>query len=171
MIDDIITSDKFCNLAHNYISKKRIHIEIIPSKNIFFVKTDCIDFFRSFMLPKITYSFTLITHESDCSINESHLDILNHPLLRTWYGMNCHVLHEKLQPIPIGLANEEWPHGNKKIVQKVVTENTTKSKLIYCNYDFNTNISERSKTFEILKAKNLLISIFISIHLKSICKY
>lgn len=44
---EYITSDRFCSLAHNYISKKKIFINITPEKNIFFVKTDCIDFFQS----------------------------------------------------------------------------------------------------------------------------
>jgi len=148
---EYITSDRFCSLAHNYISKKKIFINITPEKNIFFVKTDCIDFFRAMILPKINYHFTLITHESDCPVNQSHLDILNNQFLQKWFGMNCHIIHEKLQPIPIGLANEEWPHGNKEILQEVSRKGIAKKNLIYCNYDFNTNLGERTAAFNILK--------------------
>jgi len=153
---EIITSDKFCSLAHNYISKKKIHVEITPEKNIFFIKTDCIDFFRSFILPKINYKFTLITHESDCSINESHIDILNCPLLLTWFGMNCHIIHEKLQPIPIGVANEEWPHGNKGTIASASQKQIEKTGLVYCNFDFNTNLQAREEAYEILKQKDFI---------------
>jgi hypothetical protein len=54
--------------------------------------------------------------------------------------MNCHITHNKLTPIPIGIANEKWPHGKKEILEKVANEKIKKINRVYCNFDPNTNL-------------------------------
>ena len=149
--ENIITSDKFLELSTNYISRKKTHIDITPEKNIFFVKTDFLEFFASNILPKIYYPFTLITHESDYQIPGNYEHILNNSFLKKWYGMNVHILHEKIQAIPIGLANAEWPHGNIDALVRVLRKDTPKTKLVYCNYKIETNTTERMKALKMLK--------------------
>lgn len=154
--DDIITSDKLLALANNFISRKCTFIDIKNNNNIFFIKTDYLDFFSSNILSKINFPFVLITHESDYAVPGNYYFILENPYLIKWFGMNCHTLHPKLQPIPIGLANEEWPHGNKDAVVEVSNMNYVKEGLVYCNYDISTNTTERTSALKILNEKTFI---------------
>ena len=60
--------------------------------------------------------------------------------------MNIDTIHPKLQPIPIGIANEKWPHGDKNILLKIINENNKKENLVYCNFDITTNYNKRNNT-------------------------
>lgn len=155
--EDIITSDRFLSIAHNYISRKDTKINISPDKNVFFVKTDYLDFFVSNIAPKINFPFILITHESDYPIPGNHHSLLNHPFLLKWFGMNVHyILHDKLQPVPIGLANDEWPHGNKDTLLSVAEEILPRTDLVYCNYDISTNPNERTYALNRLSSASFI---------------
>jgi hypothetical protein len=149
--ENIITPDKILELANNCISRYKTDIVLTPDRNIFFVKPDYLHNFIQAVLPKINYNFILLTHDSDIPITNDYKQILENPYLIKWFGMNCHILHNKLQPIPIGMANEIWPHGNKDTMIKIVQENNKKENLIYCNFDPNTNLSARTYTLSIIK--------------------
>ena len=151
-VEDIITPDRFISLAHNCMSERRNSgIDLNPDKNIFFVKTDYIQEFQLRYLPHINYDFVLITHDADTSINEQCLPILNSRFLKRWFGMNCHIIHNKLQSIPIGIANECWPHGDKQAVLDTANSNNIKTGLIYSNFDQATNTNQRQSVNDILK--------------------
>jgi len=109
-----------------------------------FVKTDMLNDFKSIILPNIKNKFILYTHNSDLSINDSYLSIMNNDYLLKWYGQNINFLHYKLFSIPIGIANIRWPHGNTDIIKKVMIENNKKVNNVYCNIDINTNMNERT---------------------------
>lgn len=149
--ENIITPDKVLSLANNCISRYKTDIVLSPERNIFFVKPDFLPKFIKEFLPKINYNFILITHDSDIPITNEYEVIFNNPYLVKWFGMNCHIIHDKLQPIPIGMANEVWPHGNKDTMIKIVNENNSKKNLIYCNFDPNTNLSARSYALSVLR--------------------
>lgn len=152
-VDDIITPDKFISLAHNCLSERRNSgIELIPDRNIFFVKTDYINQFYQQYLPHINYEFVLITHDADNPVNEQFIPILQNRFLKKWFGMNCHILHEKLQPIPIGIANECWPHGDKQILLDTANQQIiSKTGLIYSNFNKDTNLNQRQDVNTTLK--------------------
>lgn len=154
--DCIITSDKFIDISHNIISRQKTFINHNPKQNVFFVKTDFLDFFCSNLLPQISYPFYLITHESDIEVPGKYDFILNNPNLIKWFGMNVHVLHEKLQPVPIGLACNLWPHGNIDTLINIINKQNQKTKLVYCNYKINTNSSEREKALLLLQDKEFI---------------
>lgn len=148
---NIITPDKILEIADNFISRYGTKIALSPEKNIFFIKPDFLyDFIRQ-ILPKIKYNFILLTHDSDIPITSEYNVILENPYLVKWFGMNCHVIHHKLQPIPIGMANEVWPHGNKDTMLKVINESNIKKNLIYCNFDPNTNLKDRNYALLVLQ--------------------
>jgi hypothetical protein len=142
--DNIITPDKFLSLSNNCMSRYTVDIKLTPERNIFFIKPDFLKEFITAVLPLINYNFILITHDSDIPVTEEYNIILNNPFLVKWFGMNCHIIHNKLQPIPIGMANECWPHGDKDVILKVVNENNEKKNFVYCNFDINTNLKDRS---------------------------
>jgi hypothetical protein len=140
----VITPDKILSLANNYISRYGKKITYNPEENIIFLHSDNLPVFINEVLPNINYKFVLLTHDSDWPITEKFDIILNNPYLIKWFAMNCHTMHEKLQPIPIGMANEVWPHGNKDILLTIINENNEKKNLVYCNFDPYTNLDARS---------------------------
>lgn len=150
-IINIITPDKILDLANNCISRYKTDVVLTPERNIFFIKPDFLNGFIQNVLPKINYNFILLTHDSDIPVTEEYHQILNNPFLIKWFGMNCHIIHDKVQPIPIGMANEVWPHGNKDTLLKIINEKNKKENLIYCNFDPNTNISARTYALSVLQ--------------------
>jgi len=146
----IITPDRVLGLSKNFISRYGVKINLSPENNIFFIKTDFINEFATAILPKINYKFILLTHDSDFPI-PGNTKILENSFLIKWLGMNVHSIHPKLQAVPIGMANEVWPHGNKQTMMKVIEENNNKTNLIYCNFDPQTNPEQRYSTIEKLR--------------------
>jgi hypothetical protein len=133
-----------CNYIYDEFEKFNINsIEQFDGMNIF-VKTDYVKEFSG-LLNKIKKDFNLYTHNSDLSINSSHLNILNHPHLLTWFAQNVDVIHKKIKSIPIGIANKRWVHGNVNILKAVIEKKIEKTNLVFCGFDINTNPKERSE--------------------------
>jgi hypothetical protein len=149
---DIITGNAFRDICDDYIDEDKPYISIIDKPKIIFLKTDWIEIFKLKVLPFIDYSFKLITHNADRSAVSGNLDLLEDSRLIKWFGMNVDIIHPKLQPIPIGIANEKWPHGNKDVLLKVINENNEKKNLVYCNFDITTNFNKRNNTINLLKS-------------------
>jgi hypothetical protein len=92
--------------------------------------------------------FTLIFHNSDLAFNQKHLILFEKlPLLQHIFTQNMNVKHEKVIPLPIGLANSQWAHGNTKIHQEVYNIPIEKTKEIYFNFNKNTNKEKRNKCY------------------------
>lgn len=136
---NFITGNKFKNLADDFVDESKPFIDLSKKPKIIFLFTDWVDSFRKNILPKIDYQFKLITHNADQGVRESDIGLLEDNRLIRWFGMNCHIEHEKLTPIPIGIANEKWPHGDGKLLQKIIDLNIPKINRIYCNFDPKTN--------------------------------
>jgi hypothetical protein len=146
---EFITGNKFKSICNFYLDEfgfgklKDVNKDEVVK---FFVKTDFIDlFFNKF---KPNYPFLLITHNSDFHITRNHLNYLNDNLLIKWFAQNVDIEHPKISSIPIGIANEKWPHGNIETLLNVIDENNKKNNLIYCNFTINTNYSERTNCLE-----------------------
>jgi hypothetical protein len=103
--------------------------------------------------------FVLITHNSDGEIRAETeiLKILNYPNLDKWYAQNICFENPKLHFLPIGIANSQWPHGNINMYNnEIILHNSlNKSKIIYFNFNIDTNRSKRTTCFNSLKNKLL----------------
>jgi hypothetical protein len=99
--------------------------------------------------------FILITHNSDHNIESTDYvkNILNCGNLIKWYAQNLLYKHNKLNLLPIGLANSMWSHGNLTPFNDITLINNlhNKSEYIYFNFNVNTNISKRQYCYEVLK--------------------
>jgi hypothetical protein len=140
-----ITGNGFKNFAHYIFDEHgfRKHKPIDNEIPIFFVKTDYIDIFfnNNSLLPN--YKFKLITHNSDYSIGYKHINYINNTNLEKWFAQNVEYEHEKLIPIPIGIANSEWPHGDISVLQKVIDQKHDKQNIMYANFNIRTNPNQR----------------------------
>lgn len=130
-----------------------IHIDntsIINNDPLVFCYTHLLDNIDELIktLKYLVNTFKLIFHNSDGNFNNKHLIIFDKlPLLECIYTQNINVKHEKVFPLPIGLANSQWKHGNSKIHQEVYDISIEKSKEIYFNFNKRTNPQKRNKCY------------------------
>ena len=151
---NFITGDQFKNKANYILDEQGLRENQILKNNtpIYFVKTNYIDnFFNSSFLPKS--KFILITHNSDFSININHSEYMNYPYLVKWYAQNVDYKNDILVPIPIGIANAQWPHGNVEVLKNTIDQNHKKKLLMYANFNLNTNISVRKNCLQNIQIK------------------
>jgi len=90
--------------------------------------------------------FTLLTHNSDINIDDRLVnEVLKHvPQMDIWYAQNLLASHHKVRPLPIGLANPKWEHGNLSRFDRISAENIEKSQSVYVNFNIATNPPHRS---------------------------
>lgn len=113
-----------------------------------FVKGDYLQSFFETIHPKITQPYILITHNSDAPAPASFAYYLQDPKIIAWFTQNCDAVHPKLHPIPIGLANTCWKHGNFHLLEKIKAERLEKKHLAYMNLVINTFSDERKPVFD-----------------------
>lgn len=154
--EDIITGNAFRDICDDYIDDDKPYISLENKPKIIFLKTDWIEIFKEKVLPKIDYQFKLVTHNADRPAPSGNFDLLDDKRLIKWFGMNCNAAHPKLQPIPIGIANEKWPHGDKNTLLDIINSNICIEKLVYANFDISTNYKERSRISQLLNEKQFV---------------
>ena len=79
--------------------------------DIVFVNGDFHEKFFKKFFPKIKNKFILVTHNTD-EPAPLDLKVLNYDKIIHMFSQNASIVHSKLTPIPIGIANAHWPHGN-----------------------------------------------------------
>lgn len=89
--------------------------------------------------------FILLTHNSDINIDDGAISkVLKHlPQIDIWYTQNLLASHHKVRPLPIGLANPKWEHGNLSRFDRINSESIKKSEPVYVNFNIATNPSHR----------------------------
>ena len=140
-----------------YLEDINAHEKLNNSKSIF-VYTHILDRFISEILPKLNNKFILITHNSDHSINEKYLTLLNDERIVHMFSQNTFIEHPKLTALPIGIANSMWHHGQKSSIENVIKNSknfTSRKERIYVNVSEETNYAHRSKVIGCLKNNEL----------------
>lgn len=150
---NFITGNKYKKYAHYIFDQNGLVDNPTCTTNIltFFIKTDYIhSFFNDNNIIKQS-KFQLITHNSDYVIDESYVQYLQHDNLLQWYAQNVSYEHKKLIPIPIGIANEQWVHGDIETITKTIENEYSKKYLIYANFNVQTNLIQRSYCLKYIK--------------------
>lgn len=125
-------------------------LQKIPEATTIFVKTDDLDFFFFKARRWINTSYILITHDSDFEAPGKFLQFLKDPQLIAWFGQNPSVTpSEKFIPIPIGIANPNWKHGNTSLIDAHRSPffEGERPFLVYLNFSQNTYPQERTPVF------------------------
>ena len=142
----------------NINKKKCIDIHKIPTVYYNPGVIFCYTHLLSYILPKLecfTNPFVLVTHNSDGNIRANDpvvLKVLDHPLLVKWYAQNANMTHRKLVPLPIGIANKQWLHG--QIHDTIVSHRECiKTRDVYFNFNIATNPLLRTHCYDVLKGK------------------
>jgi len=120
-----------------------------------FVYTHGVDMFTERVLPSLNHKFTLMSHNSDWGVDEKYRSLLDDDRIVEWYAQNIAFIHPKLKPIPIGIANSQWPHGNFKNIQEVINCNNSKTELVYNNFNCNTSPGNRVHVQQALNKNNI----------------
>jgi len=120
----------------------------VEAGDVVFMKTDFMhDFFTS-TFPRITNGFVLATHNSDAPAPAQYASFLHDAKLLAWYALNPDTVHPKLVPVPISLANAQWPHGRLPVVQDAFDaqkkEWNARQHGLYINMDIASNKDDRS---------------------------
>lgn len=151
---NFITGNSYKRYAHYIWDEDGFHRnnQCYSNTLTFFIKTDyIIPFFNSSYITN--NPFVLITHNSDLDINSSYSQYLELSNLIKWYAQNVNYQHKKLIPIPIGIANEQWPHGNTQILQSVIDRQYKKRALMYANFNISTNLNQRKYCLQYVKSE------------------
>jgi hypothetical protein len=93
--------------------------------------------------PFIRAPYTLVTHCSDASAPGEWDGALDDPRIIGWHAQNVDLTsHPKLHPIPIGIANSIFPHGDIGAISRAIAKRKPPSgrhALIYVNFDGSTS--------------------------------
>ena len=119
---------------HLHISNESEYSKIIGCERVFVYPHNLFSNFDTIksIIGKNTVKFDLFCHNSDGSFELEFKSLLKLDNLRRIYTTNlCFGDCLDIRPIPIGLANSMWPHGNQLNLLNV---DTVKTNLIYNNF-------------------------------------
>ncbi|CAM8656385.1 hypothetical protein MCEMSEM47_01887 [Burkholderiales bacterium] len=86
--------------------------DILIHSKIIFLNTHLIELFYQNVLTLLTEPVVLITYGREHSINESHRRIADDKRIKAWFSQNLDLIHHKVKPLPNGIANSQFKHGN-----------------------------------------------------------
>lgn len=124
--------------------------DVTPCSTIF-LKSDYMSRFFSDIHPLISHPYILITHNSDDPAPGAYADVLEDDKLIAWFAQNVEgCVHPKLHPIPIGIANKYWAHGDTELLDQMRAhlEDYTKNVLLYMNFSVNPAYAHKGAVAE-----------------------
>ena len=142
----LLSGDAFRELADHVYDElnQSLNPLDVQSEGVIFVKTDLLQSFFETIHPFIQHSYILISHNSDGACPGVFHPYLEDEKLIAWLGQNYDGFpHPKMHPIPIGIANYCWEHGNGFVLQEVVKEPIEKTYLLHMCFSTHTYGSER----------------------------
>ena len=95
--------------------------------------------------------------------------VLDSPLLKCWWGQNLCFVHPKMRPLPIGIANSMWEHGNLEYYRNI---NLDKTEDVYFNFNIATNPEKREVCYQaISQEKQMLPMVSVKENVARLAKY
>lgn len=110
------------------------HYKRIISAQVLYVCANMLPIFFSLILPNLKRPIVIITGTTDENITKEIGLLAENPIIAHWFAQNVDTRHRKITPIPIGIANENWPHGSKDAITQVMSDTVGKQELCYMNY-------------------------------------
>lgn len=138
-----LKNTKSKNIMLNCDNPITILPEYMLNAKSLFVYTQAFDIFFDKIYPLLVKPFVLISHNSDNGINEKYKKYLDENKITKWFSQNVSLEHSKLIPLPIGIANSQWPHGNLQLLNKIRDEFNHKTNYIYKNFNIGTSYDHR----------------------------
>jgi hypothetical protein len=116
--------------------------------------------------------FVLITHNGDTNLlndNTNVMKILESNKLLGWWGQNLCFIHKKMRPLPIGIANSMWEHGNLETLQ--TPSISIRSRPMYLNFNEYTNSERRQPCLRALSNYGILPMVNFQDHIRRLSEY
>ena len=117
----------------------------IEKATVLFVNTHILESFQEHILPQLVKPFVLISHASDHIVDNKFGPLLSDSRLIHWFAQNVSITHEKLTPIPIGLANSQFLHGDIAIFHRAMQMKTKRNSILFTCVSDRTNPSRVDK--------------------------
>lgn len=109
-------------------------------------------------LSHVINPITLFFHNGDTTFTQAHANtLLQMKNISCIYTQNLSISpHDKLKPLPIGIANSMWAHGNIYTwALGLQMPLSNKPHLVYFYFDVNTNAHKRQSCFDIVRSKGV----------------
>ncbi len=114
------------------------------------------------ILEKISKKLVLITHNSDHEVTEE-LYSRRPPNVLRWFSVCATHKGDYLEPLPVGLENEEWSKVFRVFkheeIRRKQTEEKTYKNLLYLNISIRTNPKERELPYNLLANKPFVTTV------------
>lgn len=150
----LVSGDAFracCDYVFDETDSSLNPSKVKPHSSIF-VKGDYLDQFFHRIHPYLSHPYVLVTHNSDQSAPGRFSSVLQEAKLVAWFSQNVDDdSHCKMHPIPIGIANRCWRHGNGDLITKIRSKQNLKKHLVYLNISVETYPQERGPVQNLLK--------------------
>ena len=118
--------------------------DYVQNAQVIFVNTYTLDKFFVKIFPLLQRSYIFISHNSDNAFTEKYTEYLNNCKVKKWFSQNVSTHHPKLFSLPIGIANQQYSHGDLNLLASIIKLNNKKENLVYKNFDIYTNHQIRS---------------------------
>jgi hypothetical protein len=119
-----------------------------------YVYPDCYHIFKN-KLHFFNNKFVLVSSNADQPVINDEICnyIANHPKVIKWFAQNLLWKHPKIEMIPIGFANKQWPHGNPDAILNTINnlDNIKKTNDIYFHFSIQTNFAKRNDCYQKLR--------------------
>jgi hypothetical protein len=98
-----------------------LDVAALPPHGSLFVYTHELADFKQHVWPRLSGDgHVLMTHNSDGEVGDAERSLLDDPRLSRWFAQNAVIDHPKLVPLPIGIANAMWKHGNLDVLHRAI---------------------------------------------------
>jgi hypothetical protein len=87
-------------------------INICRSSRSIFVPAELLDYFQTYISPRLHNEFVIVTDNFDHPVGFDRLPLLNHPNLVAFFAQNTKLHHSKIVSLPIGVNNVEPDNKN-----------------------------------------------------------
>jgi hypothetical protein len=126
--------------SHNELEPDERACAQLRGRRSIFVYSHLLDSFVQRILPRLDHRFVLISHNSDHGVDERFRAALDDARIVHWFAQNAVIRHPKLTPLPIGVANAQWPHGDvAALVAAAAAAPAARRDVVYVNFEVRTN--------------------------------
>src|SRR5579872_7519369 len=141
--------------------EKKFNPRKVKAGDLVFVEYGKLAYFAKKILPKILNRFILVTPNCEFGTDNPQPGefsfLLDSDKIGAWFVQNIdREATERLIPIPIGLANQVWPHGQISVLDPLVKKappagSSERGKFVYINFSAHTNRTARGPCLEHFK--------------------
>jgi len=143
---EFLTGNGFADRCRHVLNYDGLVVNEQVENDWWFCKVDHLERFFDELLPR--ERFVLVSHNGDYPIDERYRRQLRRRRLRAWFAANVAFRHRKLIPIPLGIANPAWAHGDPEALRAARAAAGRRTELFDVSFSLETNEGERRYCLE-----------------------